>query len=291
MVRFREDAKRKESQELAAIEKRAVAAMKFYQGANKLSNDAMFALVDGDDKDEKISEAEWLAFFKKCDTAPSAEGEKEGDADGEQATKGEAAKEEEGLPSETDLSRLFAFLDEEKQGFLSKEKFITLIRVFMKLVKDTVITSGISIKESKTLRRLEVGEVVEILEGPVKEDKVEVMRVHAKVMKDNIEGWITLRGNQGSTFLEEGGNIFKVVKETILTDEFELEGGQAKDAARKLKDTTRKLKEGEIVEVREWAKKEEKSGLMRMKCKVKSDGQVGWVTTVGNQGTVYVELV
>merc|ERR1711920_699227 len=71
----------------------------------------------------------------------------------------------------------------------------------------------------------------------------------------------------------------------------EKEDGSNANAAKKVKDTTRKLKVGEIVEVREWAKKEEKSGLMRMKCKCRSDGVTGWVTTVGNQGTVFLEVV
>merc|ERR1711933_554725 len=104
-------------------------------------------------------------------------------------------------------------------------------------------------------------------------------------------GWLPVAGNQGTVFLVEANNQFRVVKETILTESFELDGGGSKDATRKLKDTTRKLREGEVVEVREWARKEEKSGLMRMKCKAKSDGSIGWVTTVGNQGTVFLEVI
>merc|ERR1712232_41108 len=163
-----------------------------------------------------------------------------------------------------------------------------LIRHFMKVAADTVMTSDLSIKESKTLRRLDLGEVVEILDGPMIEGSVKVMRVHAKAMTDDLEGFITLRGNQGTHFLEEGGDVFKVVAETILTEEFEIGGGASKDASKKVKDLTRKLKVGELVEGREWARKEESSGLMRMKCRVRTDGVTGWVTTVGNQGTVFL---
>merc|ERR1711865_249918 len=151
--------------------------------------------------------------------------------------------------------------------------------------------AGLSIKESKTLRRLEVGEVVELLEGPQEEESVKVMRLKVKVLKDDLEGWVTRSGNQGTLFLEEGGNVFKVVAETIMTDGFSLDGSDAKASTKKLKDTTRKLKVGELVEVREWPSKEEKSGLMRMKCRTRADGLTGWVTTVGNQGTVYLEVV
>merc|ERR1712062_80429 len=149
-------------------------------------------------------------------------------------------------------------------------------------------TGGVNVKESKTLRRLEVNDVVEVLQGPMKDDSVNVDRIFARVMKDGTEGYITIAGNQGTVFLKEGGGTFKVVKETILTEAFELE---TKESARKLKDNTRKLKEGEIVEVYEWPKKEETSGLHRLKGKVKSDGAVGWVTSTGNQGTVYLEVL
>merc|ERR1712060_259008 len=124
-----------------------------------------------------------------------------------------------------------------------------------------------------------------------KEDSSQVNRVHAKVMKDGIEGYITVAGTQGSIFLEDGGSVFKVKQETILTDSFELMTDAAKDSARKLKDTTRKLKPNELVDVYEWPKKEEKSGLMRMRCKAKSDGACGWATTVGNEGKVFMEAI
>eukprot|EP00972_Heterocapsa_arctica_P101658 14979176-Heterocapsa_arctica.AAC.1 len=89
------------------------------------------------------------------------------------------------------------------------------------------------------------------------EDSVDVMRVHAKTVSDNIDGWITMEGNKGTSFLAPGGNLWKCVKETILTEGFDLEAKEDKEAGSKVKDTTRKLKVGEIVEVREWAKKEE----------------------------------
>jgi len=94
---------------------------------------------------------------------------------------------------------------------------------------------------------------------------------------------VTPVGNQGTVFLKPGGNIFKVVKETILTGTFIIgEESKQKD---------RKLKVGEILEVREWEKKEENTGLMRMKVCVKSDGQLGYATTVGNTGIKFLEVV
>mmetsp|Transcript_108929 Transcript_108929/g.274119 ORF Transcript_108929/g.274119 Transcript_108929/m.274119 type:complete len:783 (+) Transcript_108929:114-2462(+) len=288
-AKFREEAKKKEVEELDMFEKKAVQMLKYHQRTKDITNEDLFAALDADNNG-KISQSEWLSFFKNCEKEPKGEKLDCGDAE-EAATEAVAAAAATAEPSEDDLARVFASLDEDEEGWMSKERFASLVRAYMKVAKDTVITSGASIKDSKTLRRLDAGEIVEILRGPVQEGTVKVMRVNAKVMKDDLEGWITVSGNQGTTFLEDGGNVFKVVTETILTECFELDGTTSAGATKKVKDMTRKLKVGEIVEVREWAKKEEKSGLMRMKCKCRSDGATGWVTTVGNQGTVFLEVV
>jgi len=257
-----------------------VKQMKYSQGVKKLDNDAMFALIDSK-KDAKVDEKEFLAFFAKCEL-------KEKEAVGEGEKPKPVSVEAERIAPD-DVKRAFkALADEEDDNSIPKEKFLGLLRVIMKVVKDTVLTDVISIKDGKSLRRLEVGEVVELLQGPSKDDSSGVERVNAKATKDGIEGWITLASNHGTAFLEEGGAKYKVVKETILTSSFELDFDDA--STRKLKDTTRKLVVGELVEVREFPKKEEKSGLMRMRCKASKDGAQGWVTTVGNSGVVFLEM-
>jgi len=190
-------------------------------------------------------------------------------------------------PSVEDLQRLFTQLDEDGQKRIPQEVFMRFIRRYMKVVKDTVMSAGIGIKE-KVVRRLELKEVVEVLQGPMKEEESGVDRVQARAMSDAAIGWISIAGNQKSVYLEDGGAIFKVVKETILTGSFEL--AVTKGVTRKLHDTTRKLVPDELVEVYEWPKLEETSGLTRMKCRVRSDGQVGWVTTIGNQGALFLEV-
>merc|ERR1712187_536976 len=136
------------------------------------------------------------------------------------------------------------------------------------------------------------GEVCSVLEGPVQEDNVEVMRYRVKAMKDDVEGWVTPVGNQGTNFLEEmeGGLVMKVVKETILTAHFEICSDAGKEQFRKLKDTTRKLKPGEQVEILQWMKKDETSGLMRAKVKTKVGNHVGWATAVGTGGAAFLQL-
>jgi len=272
---FEESARRKERAELSTLEKQVLSMIRYHQKEGKLSKDAMFEQFDAD-KDGRVSEADFLKFFATCKKEePKVE-------DGKPAPKSDP-------PSEAELARVFKHFDEDEESTLSEDRLLALVRTLMKVSAETALSSGMSIedKETRTLRRMEVGEVVEVLEGPIEDGSAGVMRIRAKAMKDGVEGWVTLKGNQGTVYLKDGGSLFKVVKETIMTPAFELDAVVDKDASKKAKDPTRKLKEGELLEVREFPKKEEKSGLTRMKCRAKSDGLVGWVTTVGNAGTIF----
>merc|ERR1740121_1523792 len=266
---FRENARSKERAELGTLEKQALGMMRYHQQEGKLSKDAMFDEFDAD-KDGSVSEADFLKFFATCSKA--------------------APKKD--PPSEAEFARVFKHLDEDDEGTLSKDRLLIIIRRLMKVASETALSSGMSIKDkdNKTIRRMDMNEVVEVLEGPIEDEATGVMRVRAVALKDGAEGWSTVKGNQGTVYLKDGGSLYKVVKETIMTAAFELDAVADKDASKKVKDPTRKLKVVELLEVREFPKKEETSGLTRMKCRAKSDGLVGWVTTVGNAGTIFVTL-
>merc|ERR1712039_1010403 len=102
-------------------------------------------------------------------------------------------------------------------GEISKQRFLELIRLYFKCVKATVLSEEVSIK-SKTIRRLEVGETLECLEGPATEEGANVKRVKCLAVNDDATGWATIAGNQGTPFLLPGGNIYVCVKETVLSD-------------------------------------------------------------------------
>ncbi|CAE8625306.1 unnamed protein product [Polarella glacialis] len=255
----------KDKAEVLALEKKALAMIKYHQKAKSLSAEALFAAMSK--KGDQLDKAGFLAFFKSCE---------------KEKVEVEEGKEADAPPTKEDLGRIFKLWDESEVGVVSKDKMLSLTRSLMKVSKDTVLTDGLSIKDSKSIRRLDVGEVVEVLGTPEAEGDVDVKRVSVKAMKDDVEGWVTVSGNQGTVFLLEGGGVFKVVKETIITGSFDLEDST--------KDMPRKLKAGELVEAREWPKKEEKTGLVRMRIKAKSDGVTGWVTAVGNTGVVFLEV-
>jgi len=257
--RFKADAGRKEATELAKLKADFLKLVHAHQVAKDLTTEDVVTKVE---KSGKVQEKAFVKFVKSCVTD-----EKEAIA-------------------EDDLSRLYNHLDTEEEGFLTKEQFGQAIRRFLKVVKETVGTEEIGL-DSKSLRRLEVGEVVEVLSGPKKEESAEVERMKVKSPTDDLVGWVTPKGNQGTLFLVPGGSIYKVVKETILTSTFSLDDD--KEETKKLKEP-RKLKVGETVEVLEFPKKEESSGLLRMKVRVKADGIVGWATQKGNTGILFLQV-
>merc|ERR1712060_483073 len=103
----------------------------------------------------------------------------------------------------------------------------------------------ISIK-AKTVRRLEVGEILEGLAAPRTEEGVNVQRVHCRAVSDHATGWSTIAGNQGTPFLIPGGNIYVCVKETVIQD-----GMTLADAK-----TVRRLAVDEVIEALEYPKKD-----------------------------------
>jgi len=68
--------------------------------------------------------------------------------------------------------------------------------------RDTGLNSTKEVKGGEQVRRLEKGEFVELLEGPIEDGDLGVLRIRARAEKDHAEGWATLRGNQGTPFLE-----------------------------------------------------------------------------------------
>eukprot|EP00811_Abedinium_folium_P012724 NODE_2180_length_2274_cov_10.467163.p2 GENE.NODE_2180_length_2274_cov_10.467163~~NODE_2180_length_2274_cov_10.467163.p2 ORF type:complete len:279 (+),score=84.57 NODE_2180_length_2274_cov_10.467163:907-1743(+) len=158
--------------------------------------------------------------------------------------------------------------------------FSRLVRVYFKVVSQTVLTDGMGIKGNKTVRRLEEGELLEAEDGPKKEADAGVMRVYARALKDGAMGYVTVEGNQGTIFLVEGGDVFKVARDVDLTSALQVEDGEA----------VRGLKEGELLRVVEWQRLDEKQGVWRMMVMSCADGARGWATVAGADGVVFLHV-
>merc|ERR1711957_252644 len=101
---------------------------------------------------------------------------------------------------------VFKDLCGEGNDTISKEAFTKFIAMYMFAIKESAMTTHLRIKEGGAVKRVAQNSVVMVLEGPVMEGTVNISRVKARCMKDGVEGWITVAGNQGTTFLKEGGN-------------------------------------------------------------------------------------
>lgn len=178
---------------------------------------------------------------------------------------------------EGDVDKLFGSIAGD-EGSIIKERFMEMVRMFYKCVKATVMSEEKSIK-SKTVRRLELGEVLEVLEPATTEEASGVQRVRCQAVQDEATGWVTLAGNQGTAFLEPGGNFYSCVKETLLTDGLSVQESK----------TIRRITKGEVLEVLEFPKKDASADVQRIKGKAKSDGIVGWITVSSNTGTAFLE--
>eukprot|EP00932_Pfiesteria_piscicida_P016501 SRR837773.3419.p1 GENE.SRR837773.3419~~SRR837773.3419.p1 ORF type:complete len:430 (+),score=190.00 SRR837773.3419:91-1290(+) len=161
---------------------------------------------------------------------------KEGEANGDAAEKQEGEKTDEKKDDKKDEKKGA----ETKGALIPKEDFLRVIRIFYKVIKEIVLSDNLLIEQSRQIRRLGVGEVLEVYQGPMLDPSVGVYRVHGKVLKDGIVGWVTVAGNQGVTFLMPGGNVFNVVKPVALTEELKDTDGT---------NVVRQLKEGQVLEV------------------------------------------
>jgi Ca2+-binding EF-hand superfamily protein len=294
--KLRDIATRKETAEMEALEAKALSFLRYHQKESKLSKDALFKAIDAN-KDGKISEAEFVKFFAVCKRPPRPKDPK---------AEGEGEEELETAPENEDLQKVFKSFDGDKEGFLTKEVFASVVRHLMKVMTVSAVLSKELKMDSEAVRKLDSREVVEVLEGPFEDEESKTKRVKVVALRDGLDGYVTVSGNGGTVFLRDGGRFFKVLRETPMTDKFELEEAPKEKPPEKPTETAkpagpvsapaddaggRKLKAGEFVEVIEYPKKDEKSGNMRLKCKAKSDGHVGYATCQSSTGAVFMDAV
>jgi len=171
-----------------------------------------------------------------------------------------------------------------KQGMhVTREDFKRIIRMYYKVTRHCVLSDNLQIEQSSQIRRMDVGEVIEVHRGPTLDVSVNVYRVFCKCIRDGINGWATIAGNTGVTFLMPGGRIFTVKIPVALTSELkDVEGEKL----------VRELAEGEVLEVLEWARTSRSAlGVTRIRARAQLDNSVGWCTTVGNDEKIYLEAM
>merc|ERR1712129_165720 len=88
---------------------------------------------------------------------------------------------------------------------ISKDTFIKYVVIYYKVVKAIVFTDALDLAKCKTVRRGDVGEIIEVLEGPVRDETNDMTRVRGRsTVGDKVtEGWVTVSGSKGTAFLEK----------------------------------------------------------------------------------------
>merc|ERR1712000_479375 len=127
------------------------------------------------------------------------------------------------------------------------------------------------IKDCKVLRKLDRGEVLSVLEGPIEDGNSGVQRIRVSATKDKAEGWVTVKGNAGSVYCEETGKSYNVTREVALQKSFPSESAEV-----------RMLAAGEAIEFLEGPREEKSEPVMRVKGRAVSDGKIGWLSMKGD---------
>jgi len=152
------------------------------------------------------------------------------------------------------------------------------------IMKATAMTDVFEMKNSKNVLKLAEDEVIECIGLPEQEETAKIMRIRARL--GETEGYCTITGNRGTNFLVPYHPAYRVRVETVMTDTLQMRGFKV----------VRRLKLGEVIFTNEQPKREEVSGLLRLKGFVRSSEGIieGYVTVRGKdekEGIKYLDNV
>jgi hypothetical protein len=150
------------------------AAIREHAQTKKLSGEQLFEKLQQDDKVPEGAFVKMVASLK---------------ADGEKIS-GEIAK----LVSQN--------LGATGSIGITKDRFLQYVVLYYKVVRGIAFTDTKDIKNTKTIRKAEEGEFLEVLEGPIEDEATGMTRVRVKsVAGPETEGWVTVAGSRGTPFL------------------------------------------------------------------------------------------
>merc|ERR1719174_338641 len=97
---------------------------------------------------------------------------------------------------------IFAHIDADKDGEVSMADFEGMFPVRYMCVQATSITDVFEIAKSKVVVKLAVDDVVEILGAPRITESTGVTRIECRIVETAKQGWVTMKGNEGTVYLE-----------------------------------------------------------------------------------------
>jgi len=148
---------------------------------------------------------------------------------------------------------------------LKRSGFGSALQEFRTCSQAVSITDRLQIAGAATKRKLETGEVFEVLEGPMTESDSNMERVRGRALRDGMVGWVSIKGSQGALLLRPAEKPF-----LWCTKQAPMMTSLGKG------DTVRTTAHGEILEL--LAGPSEKAGEVEVLLhgKASMDGSEGW---------------
>lgn len=150
---------------------------------------------------------------------------------------------------------------------VSKLSLTLLLQDYMRCIKEISMTTEFEVKNAKTVKKLSVGDYVKVLE-PIKSDEQGMTRVRCQAINDLTEGWVSLKGSQGTSFLERCAKPYLCCRESSVLLHAEFDSASPE---------VRKLLPGQVIEVLEGPKREAATECLRVRGKAVKDGKIGYV--------------
>jgi hypothetical protein len=185
----------------------------------------------------------------------------------------------EGLMLPAQHARLLASSIEA--GGIGRWRFTAFVQKYFRVAREIAITDVFEMKDCKTLRKAEKDELFEARDGPRTDSKLGLSRVKGVSLKDGTEGWISVKGNQGTAFLEPVNKPFYYCHKEEVALEAQFEGaGQ---------DALRVLQVDEVVELLQGPCQVTQPSVVRMRVHAVKDTAQGWITTRNRDGVTFAE--
>lgn len=133
--------------------------------------------------------------------------------------------------------------------------------------KSTIaMTDEFDIKNCKVVRKVDVGEALEVIGQEKTDDETEISRLRFRALRDGKQGWVTLKGNVGTVYVQLSDSHY------MADGPLPLRAGPSKDSQ-----VFRVLEKGEAIQAKEPAKEVKPPQMMMAMVRPLEDGKSGWV--------------
>jgi DNA-binding FrmR family transcriptional regulator len=163
----------------------------------------------------------------------------------------------------------------------TKFGFLAAVQDYMKCVKEVAVTEEFDVKIGKQVKKLALGDVVEVLDATKLDEATNLPRVRCRTLVDLQEGWVSLKTTQGSNLLERCAKPFYTLHDDIPMHE-SLESSSSEVG---------RLHPGQVIEVLEGPKREAPTECMRVRGACSKDGKTGWLTLKEGDASDCLEVV